>query len=91
MKREKESGILYVAEKDKGNREEIILFLEKNGYTRTESELRSRKEIIDGFLPLSVDLGGKKYGMMGNVTCAAAAASSHTLITKAELFGRVQL
>lgn len=43
---------------------------------------RNKKEIIESFLPIYVDKTDKNYWMMGNVTCAAAAASSNKMIRK---------
>ncbi len=73
---------------DERNKEErcgIIKFLEDMGYSLEAKEQRSKKEIIDSFLPIYVDKAGKNFWMMGNVTCAAAVASSKKLLKK-ELF-----
>ncbi len=74
-----------IDERNKEERRGIIKFLEDMGYSLEAKEQRSKKEIIDSFLPIYVDKTGKNFWMMGNVTCAAAAVSSKKLIKK-ELF-----
>ncbi len=74
-----------IDERSKEERRGIIKFLEDMGYSLEAKEQRSKKEIIDSFLPIYVDKAGKNFWMMGNVTCAAAAASSKKLLKK-ELF-----
>ena len=74
-----------IDERNKEERRGIIKFLEDMGYSLEAKEQRSKKEIIDSFLPIYVDKTGKNFWMMGNITCAAAAVSSKKLIKK-ELF-----
>ena len=75
----------YIGDKSKAEGKDYAAFLEDMGYSLEEKERRSKKEIIDSFLPICVDKTGKNFWMMGNVTCAAAAVSSKKLIKK-ELF-----
>ena len=77
---------MYVDERDSLFREEIILFLEEKGYEISKTESRSRKEIIDYYLPIKVNEEEKTYEMMGNVTCAAAVRSKGLLHTREEFF-----
>ena len=77
---------MYVDERDSLFREEIILFLEEKGYVISKTESRSRKEIIDYYLPIKVNEEEKTYEMMGNVTCAAADRSKGLLHTREEFF-----
>ena len=77
---------IYVREKDPDGRREILEFLENMGYRLDEEEPRTRQEIIESVLPITVDRKNKEYRMMGNVTCAAAAVSSGRMITKEEFF-----
>ena len=67
---------MLIKESDSKKRADFIDFLEKNGYVIDETEPRSRQIIIDDFLPIKVNTADKTYSMMGNVTCAAAVASS---------------
>ena len=77
-------GKLFVRISDKKARKDLIMFLEKNGFACAENESRSRESTIDSRFPLTVDLGRKEYGHIGNTTCAAAAAASGKLITVKE-------
>lgn len=77
---------IFVREKDPDGRREILEFLENMGYRLDEEEPRTRQEIIESVLPITVDRKNKEYRMMGNVTCAAAAVSSGRMITKEEFF-----
>ena len=72
------TGRLYVCAKE-GERLRMIEFLESLGYELGKDEFLSREEIKGHYLPLSVDIAGKSFGMMGNATCAAAAASSGSI------------
>ena len=67
-------------------RREIIEILEKNGYNLDKNEFRSRENIIEAYLPIVINFDTKEYRMMGNVTCAAAAASGKGLKTKEEFY-----
>ncbi len=80
---------MFVRENDTNKRREILECLENMGYRLDESEPRTRQEIIDSVLPITVDEKKKEYRMMGNVTCAAAAASSGCLITREEFFKKI--
>ena len=75
---------VFVDEREKGKRLEFIVFLELNGYNIDKDETRSKETIVEGFLPIDVDPVNKEYRMMGNVTCAAAAATQKLLISKDE-------
>ncbi len=71
-----------IDERIKEERRRIIQFLEDMGFSLEAKESRNKKEIIESFLPIYVDKTDKNYWMMGNVTCAAAAASSNKMIRK---------
>ena len=86
--KESKSYGIYVDERDKMRRLELIVFLELNGFTLDKWEKRSPEAIIEGILPIDIDLANKEYRMMGNVTCAAAAASQKVLICRDEFFER---
>ncbi len=70
----------YVRTHSRKERSSMIEVLEKNGYS-TEQDYRNltKQDILESKLPFRVDATSKTYGLMGNVTCAAAAASSNAL------------
>jgi len=78
------TGRYFVRISGKAAREDFVIFLEKNGFACAENESRSRESTIESRFPLTVDLGRKEYGHIGNTTCAAAAAASGKLITVKE-------
>ena len=84
-------GKLFVRISDKKARKDLIMFLEKNGFVCAENESRSRESTIDSRFPLTVDLGRKEYGHIGNTTCAAAAAASGKLITVKEFMSLYEI
>ena len=84
-------GKLFVRISDKKARKDLIMFLEKNGFACAENESRSRESTIDSRFPLTVDLGRKEYGHIGNTTCAAAAAASGKLITVKEFMSLYEI
>ena len=63
---------MFVRAEGREERQELMTFLENNGYELYREECRSKDEILDGFHPIAVNLKEKSYQMMGNVTCAAA-------------------
>lgn len=83
--------IYFVRISDKKARKDLIMFLEKNGFVCAENESRSRESTIDSRFPLTVDLGRKEYGHIGNTTCAAAAAASGKLITVKEFMSLYEI
>ena len=84
-------GKLFIRISDKKARKDLIMFLEKNGFACAENESRSRESTIDSRFPLTVDLGRKEYGHIGNTTCAAAAAASGKLITFKEFMSLYEI
>ncbi len=75
---------MFVGAKGREERQELITFLVDNGFQLDPDECRSTEEILDGFLPIDVNPTDRKYRMVGNVTCAAAAVSSGKLMTAGE-------
>lgn len=86
MERNEKRNEFYIDEKDPAKREKLISFLEEGGYDFDDEELRSRQEIIEGILPIMVNMAERIYRMMGNVTCAAGAASSGRVVTTEEFY-----
>ena len=76
----------FVDERNSDLRKEIIEFLERKGFVLDPDERRGRDAIIEGFLPITFDSGSMEYRMMGNVTCAAAAASQGCLMNREEFY-----
>ena len=76
MKEEK-----YVDIRNKEERKDFIKNLEAKGYT-IDKTCFNIEDIIDGIFPIAVNITEKKFHMMGNVTTAAAAASSGVLINR---------
>ena len=77
---------MNVDERKPEGRRKLIEFLEKNGYHPDKDEFRSGEEIMESYLPIVIDFDTKEYRMMGNITCAAAAASSGVLKTVEEFY-----
>ena len=82
--RKKPKGSCYVDIRDRAKRFDFVVFLEKNGFKCDVSVMTSRESTIDSRFPVIVDIGHKKYGHMGNTTCAAAAVSSKRVISLEE-------
>ena len=84
--RKKTSGKYYVDVRGEKERHSFIIFLEKNGFKCDVSATTSRESTIDSRFPIIVDIGLKKYGHIGNTTCAAAAATSKAIIPAEDFF-----
>ena len=74
---------LYVRTRDRSARQRMIENLERDGF---QPERISRQEVLESNLPLAVDIAGKQYGVMGNITCAAAAATQGRLMGVGEFY-----
>lgn len=85
------TGRYFVRISGKAAREDFVIFLEKNGFTCAENGSKSRESTIGSRFPLTVDLGRKEYGHIGNTTCAAAAAASGKLITVKEFMSLYEI
>ena len=84
--RKKPSGKYYVDVRDKKERHSFIVFLEKNGFKCDVSATVSRESTLASRFPIEVDIGHKKYGRIGNTTCAAAAVTSKAVIPAEEFY-----
>ena len=84
--RKKSSGKYLVDVRGKKERHSFIVFLEKNGFKCDDSDAINRESTIDSRFPITVDIGCKRYGHMGNTTCAAAAVTSKALISAEDFF-----
>ena len=75
----------YVRPYTKEDRIKFIEFLESKGFMCIEDNGHCRASIVESELPLMIDINEKTISCMGNVTCAAAAASQK-IIMGPELF-----
>ncbi len=77
---------VIVAPYDDESRLLFVEFLESEGFCRSADRRASRDEILSSFLPLSIDLRKKKFHLIGNMTCAAAAASNGIICGEKEFY-----
>ena len=68
------------------DRVKLIEYLESEGFSCVEDHTYSRKDTIASRLPLVIDLDQKKIYRMGNVTTAAAAASTGIIMTDRDFY-----
>ena len=74
-------GFYYVRTHDRQEREFLVKMLRNNGYSiEKDSRNLTEQDILEDILPFRVNMVSKEYGIMGNITCAAAAASSKVLM-----------
>ena len=81
----RERGILYIKPDSREQRLEIIKLLESDGFSCPDKCAQDRKSVINDTRPLHLNLAQKTVQCVGNVTCAAAAASQKIIINP-ELF-----
>lgn len=79
VKKYLKDGMAYVHIKDRDERLQVIEYLEKDGFICCKSDGRSREAIIESLFPLVIRFREKSISCVGNVTCAAAAASSRII------------
>ncbi len=68
----------------KENREKFIKEFEAKGFKI--DGFFSKKAIIESQLPITLDFKAKTIGRMGNVTCAAAAASQGLVVQEEDFW-----
>ena len=68
------------------DRVKLIEFLESNGFSYDEDRVIDRQDVLDSTLPLIINLKKKRFFRVGNVTCAAAMASSGCIISDKEFY-----
>ncbi|MBO4219407.1 MAG: hypothetical protein J5933_00580 [Clostridia bacterium] len=81
-----DGGQLFVHPSSYEERIELVEFLEKEGFKCVENNSFSRVDTLESKLPLVIELRDKMIRHMGNVTCAAAAATSRVIIGCNELY-----
>lgn len=72
-------GMAYVHSKARNERAQLILKLEEDGFVCRNGDGRSREAIIESLFPLMIRFREKSISCVGNVTSAAAAASSRII------------
>lgn len=77
---------LYVKAKGSKSRQELLAYLEKHGFNLSKDTIKSKKEIIDGILPIIVDRATMEYHMNINTTSVACAAQNKRIITVEDLY-----
>ena len=82
---------IYIREKETRKRESLLERLKSKGYSIDTEEIRGDEVIIESILPIIVDMTGKTYRMMGNVTCAAGATAKGQVITLEEFYERYSI
>ena len=77
---------LYVRTFSRRFRVELVEFLEAQGFCIDESTSLNRLDTVDSELPLSIDLKGKRFSRLGNVTSAAAAAGCGIIMSDMDFY-----
>ena len=73
--------VCYVMVSGEEERRRFIGFLEKNGFRCEDCTSSGKEKAVGSRFPVKIDVGRKVYGTVGNVLCAAAAASARVLIS----------
>ena len=77
-------GKYFVPISGKRARKDFIALLEKNGFVSEGKEECGRESTINSKFPITIDIGRKEYGHIGNITCAAIASKSRKSISADE-------
>ena len=71
----------YVRTRSKEERSYLLEILDNKGFCIEKGAgCFTVHDILESCLPLTINVASKEYGIMGNITCAAAAASSKVLM-----------
>lgn len=68
----------------KEKRAEFLDFLESEGFVCDEP--LGREDVLESFLPVVAETEKKTFRRMGNVTCAAGAASAKLIMTAEQFY-----
>ena len=79
-------AVYYVYTADRITRKNLLEFLEQQGYKCEEDDLTNRKIVLNSRFPVMVDEITKRYSVLHNTVCAAAAASSQRLVSEEEFY-----
>lgn len=80
--KERETERYYVRVQNSG-RDKLFEFLNSEGFT---CESDNRNVVVQSYLPFSINVTEKCFGVIGNITCAAAAALSRRIIEDVEFY-----
>ena len=85
-KREYIVAVYHVYTANKESRQDLVEFLEQQGYKCEEDNITSRDIILNTRLPVVVNVIDRKYSILHNVVCAAASIASNMLISEEEFY-----
>ena len=86
IKKLKDRTQIHIDVKGADARSLLVDELEKEGFVYSREEIRSKREVIEGKFPITVVMKDRSFFMMGNVMCAAAAASAGALVSVDEFW-----
>ena len=86
MKQEYIVAVYHVYTEDKESRNDLLEFLEQQGYECEEDNVTNRDKVLNTRLPVVVNVIDRKYSMLHNVVCAAASIASNMLISEEEFY-----
>ena len=85
-KREYIVAVYHVFTTDKESRQDLVEFLEQQGYECEEDNVTTREKVLNTRLPVVVNVIDRKYSMLHNVVCAAASIASNMLVSEEEFY-----
>lgn len=86
MNNENVGSRYIVRTENKNSREQLISFLENEGYRSKVDETTNRQIVLDSIFPIVVDTDNATYDSLHSTTSAAAAVSSHAVICEDEFY-----
>ena len=85
-KREYIVAVYHVYTTDKESRNDLLEFLEMQGYECEVDNVTNRDKVLNTRLPVVVNVIDRKYSILHNVVCAAASIASNMLISEEEFY-----
>lgn len=79
-------AVYHVYTEDKESRNDLLEFLELQGYECEVDNVTNRDKLLNTRLPVVVNVIDRKYSMLHNVVCAAASIASNMLISEEEFY-----
>ena len=79
-------AVHHVYTADKESRQDLVEFLEQQGYECEEDNVTNREKVLNTRLPVVVNVIDRKYSMLHNVVCAAASIASNILVSEEEFY-----
>lgn len=74
----------YISVRSEEKRAKVLDFLESEGFSYKGSW--NRETVLESFLPILIEMDDKTISDMGNVTCAACAASAKLIMTAEQFY-----